>query len=132
MIADILDREAERTIKLQDYAQRLARTYSGTIDPAVKPAEYRDELLKSAGVTEFNGFATDRPFDEKGRPIMSYNEYIMYLDKTEPLLTSEETARLQKLAESAQLLDRSRSALEWFCRAVHGPTVGKAQAEHRF
>lgn len=101
MIADILDREAERTIKLQDYAQRLARTYSGTIDPAVKPAEYRDELLKSAGVAEFNGFATDRPFDEKGRPIMSYNEYIMYLDKTEPLLTSEETARLQKLAESA-------------------------------
>jgi hypothetical protein len=101
MIADILDRTSERTLRLQDYAIKLQRTYGGTIDPAIKPAEYRDELLKSAGVSSFNGYETGKAFDENGKPIMSLNEYRMHLDKTEPLLTSAEIANLQKLSDTA-------------------------------
>lgn len=101
MIADILDRTSERTLRLQDYAIKLQRTYGGTIDPAIKPAEYRDQILKSAGVSAFNGYETGKAFDDNGKPIMSLNEYRMFLDKTEPLLTPAEVSNLQKLSESA-------------------------------
>jgi hypothetical protein len=95
-VADMLNRTADRTLKVDQYAQQLERTYAGTINPANKPAEYRDELYKAAGVTQFNGFEKGTPFDENGKPIMSLNEYISYLDDTEPLLTKNEIAELQR------------------------------------
>lgn len=101
MIADLLDRSAERTLKLEEYANQLQRTYGGTIDPAIKPVDYRDELLRSAGVTAFNGYEKGTPFDKNGKPIMSLSEYRMFLDKTEPVLKPEEIARLQKMVDNA-------------------------------
>lgn len=101
IIAEMLNRTADRDLKLFEYAQKLERTYGGTINPANKPTDYRDKILQGAGVANFNGYETGKPFDENGKPIMSVDEYKMFLDKTEPLLTAEESAQLKRFSETA-------------------------------
>ena len=97
ILADLLNRSADRTLKVDAYNQKLLETYAGTNNPATKPKEAREKLYADAGVASFNGAEKNIPFDENGNPIMSLSQYKTYLDKTDPILNKEETARLQKL-----------------------------------
>lgn len=97
LLAQVVDRTAARQQMLFDYGKNLKQSY-GFLNPDMLPAEAQPEKFKAV---EFNGAKTDQPFNKEGKPIMSLEDYKLYLDKTNPILTDEMIGQLSTAAEAA-------------------------------
>lgn len=84
ILAEMVRRRADRAKKLRSYKDRLMNTYQH-INPTYLPEPVLAEVLPGFDRNKFVGSDAESPFDANGKPIMNFDDYMNYLDRTEPL-----------------------------------------------
>jgi hypothetical protein len=123
ILAEMVRRRADRAEKIGNYKDRLMNTYQ-LINPTQLPDKVLGEVLTGFDRTKFVGPDAASPFDESGRPIMNLNDYLGYLDRTEPLFDDQmKTLITETVASSPQKFDTSQFG-SIFGSAAPAPNVG--------
>lgn len=84
ILAEMVRRRADRAKKLRSYKDKLMNTYQH-INPTHLTDPVLAEVLPGFDRNKFVGPDAESPFDANGKPIMNFDDYMSYLDRTEPL-----------------------------------------------
>jgi len=108
ILAEMVRRRADRAKKLRSYKDRLMNTYQH-INPTYLPDPVLAEVLPGFNRSTFVGPDAESPFDANGKPIMNFDDYMSYLDRTEPLFDDKmKTLITETVATSPSKFDTSQ------------------------
>jgi hypothetical protein len=94
------------------------------INPTQIPDAALKEVLPGFDRNNFVGPDAGSAFDADGRPIMNLNDYLSYLDRTEPLFDDEmKTLITETVSSTPSRIDMSQFG-EMFNRAAPAPNAG--------
>lgn len=123
ILSEMVRRRAARAKKLGAYKNVMLNTYQH-LNPTYLTDAIAQEVIPGLDKSTFVTADASSPFDANGKPVMNYDDYVSYLDRTEPLFDDQMKDLITTtVAESPNKLDVS-SYLSLFGNASPAPNTG--------